>query len=297
LVCAFIFCHLIGKLIALNYHAHLLYLPMYTSHRARILAGVTLTAAAALPLVLSNPALAGTKTFLQQNVLVSPDEFFVFDILADDFTTTIINTGFTNPGIVTPTDPFNSGATRTDSNPLLTSNSYTFTGYKIIDILNGKRYVNGVYTGDIQYKKPGGTNAEVDGVFNYAVGGGLYPTDLIAHARPDDLWNPGNEGLGFSSTPSLPSEDLDNYVSFGGFGFDVFENGVFDEPYQLFTVSSQPTAGPFNFLTPGDYAGCPGSCVGAKVNVPGPLPLLGAGAAFGFSRRLRRRIKQRHCLG
>lgn len=31
--------------------------------------------------------------------------------------------------------------------------------------------------------------------------------------------------------------------------------------------------------------------------VPGPLPLLGAGAAFGFSRRLRRRIKQRHCLG
>jgi len=31
--------------------------------------------------------------------------------------------------------------------------------------------------------------------------------------------------------------------------------------------------------------------------VPGPLPLLGAGTAFGFSRRLRRRSKQRFSLG
>jgi len=31
--------------------------------------------------------------------------------------------------------------------------------------------------------------------------------------------------------------------------------------------------------------------------VPGPLPLLGAGTAFGFSRSLRRRLKQRHSLG
>lgn len=31
--------------------------------------------------------------------------------------------------------------------------------------------------------------------------------------------------------------------------------------------------------------------------VPGPLPVLGAGAAFGFSRRLRRRVRQRHSLG
>jgi hypothetical protein len=30
--------------------------------------------------------------------------------------------------------------------------------------------------------------------------------------------------------------------------------------------------------------------------VPGPLPLLGAGTAFGFSRRLRRRCKQRHSM-
>ena len=29
----------------------------------------------------------------------------------------------------------------------------------------------------------------------------------------------------------------------------------------------------------------------AQTEVPGPLPLLGAGAAFGFSRRIRNRIK------
>jgi hypothetical protein len=30
----------------------------------------------------------------------------------------------------------------------------------------------------------------------------------------------------------------------------------------------------------------------APASVPGPLPLVGAGVAFGFSRRLRRRIKR-----
>ena len=30
---------------------------------------------------------------------------------------------------------------------------------------------------------------------------------------------------------------------------------------------------------------------GPASEVPGPLPILGAGAAFGFSRRLRHRIK------
>jgi len=140
-----------------------------------------------------------------------------------------------------------------------------------------------------------GTNAEDVGVFNYAFGGG-YPTDLIAHAKPDDLWNPRGEGLGFDPATPLPSSALDNYVSFGGFAFDVFKfkagTSVFDEPYQIFTVSKQPTGGDFTYLVPGDYAGCPGSCVSARVNpVPGPLPLLGVGAAFGFSRKLRKRIK------
>jgi hypothetical protein len=35
-----------------------------------------------------------------------------------------------------------------------------------------------------------------------------------------------------------------------------------------------------------------GLTIGAVQEVPGPMPVLGAAAAFGFSRRLRRRIRQ-----
>ena len=266
-----------------------------------------------------NAANAVDKTFLNQKIVVKADppgganpgstsqeETFIFDLVTDGSSTTVTRTGYTNPGTVTPTNPSDPLATRTPPlTTLLTSEPYTFTGYKIKKILNGKRYEGGtslfdigVYTGDIKYRENppyAGTNAEDVGVFNYAYNGG-YPTDLIAHDIPDDLWNPGGEGAGFSGTgtPSLPSSALDNFVSFGGFGFDVYHVGTtdFDEPYQIFTVSKQPTSGNFQTLLPGDYAGCPGSCVGAKINqVPGPLPLLGAGAAFGFSRNLRKRIK------
>jgi hypothetical protein len=269
-----------------------------------------------------NAAYAVDKTFLNQKIVVKADppgganpgsisqeETFIFDLVTDGSLTTVTRTGYTNPGTVTPINPNDPLAIRTDSNPLLTSEPYTFTGYKIKKILNGKRIENGIHTGDIKYREVppyAGTNAEDVGVFNYAwqvppkpvpVPPAVitYPTDLIAHDIPDDLWNPGGvSGAGFSLTPSLPSSALDNYVSFGGFGFDVYDVGTttFDEPYQIFTVSKQPTGGNFQSLLPGDYAGCPGSCVGAKINqVPGPLPLLGVGAAFGFSRNLRKRIK------
>jgi hypothetical protein len=262
------------------------------------------------------PCPSGSKCFYNQKIVVSADpqppqlpvislkETFVFDLETDNFLTTITRaTGYTNPGIVTPNPNAPLSPPSRDPGALLTSEPYTFTGYKIKKILNGKRYEGGtslfdfgVYTGDIKYRENppyAGTNAEDVGVFNYAYNGG-YPTDLIAHDIPDDLWNPGREGLGFSATPSLLSSALDNSVSFGGFGFDVYDVGTtdFDEPYQIFTVSKQASSGSFTDFGAGDYAGCPGSCRGAVVNpVPGPLPLLGVGAAFGFSRNLRKRIK------
>jgi hypothetical protein len=268
--------------------------------RASTLSKALLTAGLLGIVGYGNAANAASKFFYNQKIDI-PDETFIFDLETDDSLTIITRPGHMNSGLVTPTDPSNPSAVRTDTNPRLTSELYTFKGYKIKNILNGKRYVNGVYTGDIKYRGETlpapppyiGTNAEDVGVFNYAFNGG-YPTDLIAHDIPDDLWNPGGEGAGFTATPSLPSSALDNYVSFGGFGFDVYDVGTtdFDEPYQIFTVSKQPTGGNFQSLLPGDYAGCPGSCVGAKINqVPGPLPLLGVGAAFGFSRNLRKRIK------
>ena len=265
-----------------------------------------------------NAANAVDKTFLNQKIVVKADppgganpgstsqeETFIFDLVTDGSSTTVTRTGYTNPGTVTPTNPSDPLATRTPPlTTLLTSEPYTFTGYKIKKILNGKMYKGGVYVGDIKYRENppyAGTNAEDVGVFNYLYPNPpvdpmapKYPTDLIAHDIPDDLWNPRGEGLGFSATPSLPSSALDNFVSFGGFGFDVYEVGTtdFDEPYQIFTVSKQSTDGNFTDSGIGEYAGCPGSCRGAFVNpVPGPLPLLGIGAAFGFSRNLRKRIK------
>ena len=277
--------------------------------RASTLSKALLTAGLLGIVGYGNAANAASKFFANQKIVVAADpgislqEIFIFDLETEDSLTKITRLGYTNPGTVTPTNPLDTLAIRTDSNPLLTSKQYTFEGYKIKKILNGKMYIGGVHVGDIKYRESSpyaGTNVEDVGVFNYAVHNptppplNLYPTDLIAHDIPDDLWNPGGEGAGFSATLSLPPSALDNHVSFGGFGFDVYEVGTttFDEPYQIFTVSMPSTDGYFTGFGAGDYAGCPGSCRGAKVNpVPGPLPLLGVGAAFGFSRNLRKRIK------
>ena len=277
--------------------------------RASTLSKALLTAGLLGIVGYGNAANAASQFFANQKIVVAADpgkslqEIFIFDLETEDSLTKITRLGYTNPGTVTPTNPLDTLAIRTDSNPLLTSKQYTFEGYKIKKILNGKMYIGGVHVGDIKYRESSpyaGTNVEDVGVFNYAVHNptppplNLYPTDLIAHDIPDDLWNPGGEGAGFSATPSLPPSALDNHVSFGGFGFDVYEVGTttFDEPYQIFTVSMPSTDGYFTGFGAGDYAGCPGSCRGAKVNpAPGPLPLLGVGAAFGFSRNLRKRIK------
>jgi hypothetical protein len=117
-----------------------------------------------------NAANAASKFFYNQRIDI-PDETFIFDLEADDtLATPVTKAGYTNLGIVTPTNPLDPGAVRTDANPLLTSNPYTFKGYKIKKILNGKRFENGVHTGDIRYREDppyAGTNAEVVGVFNY----------------------------------------------------------------------------------------------------------------------------------
>lgn len=92
------------------------------------------------------------------------------------------------------------------------------------------------------------------------------PSDLIAHFLSDNLFKPdlvGSPGGAFSG---------------GGIVFHTTEE---DYVYQLFTDPAT-----------GEYAGCgSGTCLPVSTQVPGPLPLLGVGAAFGYSRRLRKRIK------
>jgi len=72
----------------------------------------------------------------------------------------------------------------------------------------------------------------------------------------------------------------------------VFNTSRFGEPmgynYQLFSDSSKG----------GELAGCgSGTCQKTVFTVPGPLPLLGVGAAFGYSRTLRKRIKRGQAAG
>jgi hypothetical protein len=234
---------------------------------------------------------AKALVFQQQSITTyeSPGvvaETFLLDLTTENSPTTITKSGFTNPGVIRP-----GGGAPDPGNPLLTSQPYTFIGYRITGI-TGKVFKGGVHTGDIRFNPLGTT--ETGGVFNYPFGSPpSSPIDLISHGEPDNLWNPGGLGYGFSSTPSALGFQ-DNVVSYGGIAFDVLKAGtqVFDEPYQLFTVGQAPASGLFTSLPPGDYAGCPGSCVGAKV--PAPLPILGAPIAFGFMRKLRKSSKLLH---
>ncbi len=52
------------------------------------------------------------------------------------------------------------------------------------------------------------------------------------------------------------------------------------------------TDGAFTFNdTSADGGGSYSANIDVATKVPGPLPILGAGVAFGYSRRLRKRIK------
>ena len=99
----------------------------------------------------------------------------------------------------------------------------------------------------------------------------------------------GNAGPGYP--PTGPTNNLwfstQPQVDGKGFAFYYGNAIVPQESYQIF---SKPSDDPRGF----SYYGCwgDGECVNVKqLPVPGPLPLLGVGAAFGFSRKLRKRIK------
>jgi len=68
----------------------------------------------------------------------------------------------------------------------------------------------------------------------------------------------------------------------------MVDSGLFTVPVQSTMVSSVFTTGGSGNIGNFVITLTPGSPVAN--NVPGPLPILGAGAAFGFSRRMRRRI-------
>jgi hypothetical protein len=273
----------------------------------KVLVGAAFVAAGVLGS--ASQANAATQTFKKTILLPSNGEVFNLSIETEDVISSVTSAPFTAPISCQPATS-SACSVVTVGTPQLQSPGYKFTGYKVTKI-TGTALDKG-----IEYDILGTGFASTSGVFNYPDDGNPGPAvipDLIPHSLPDQLFNPGGLGLGFDpagftvGTPaaftSFPSSSLDNLFSFGGITFDIGKfdtpgdesSFVFDEPYQLFTVPYDSTSiDPIENLKAGDYAGCPGSCRGAVVlpdPVPGPLPLLGVGAAFGYSRRLRKRIK------
>ena len=122
--------------------------------------------------------------------------------------------------------------------------------------------------------------------------GNKFPPDLTAHGVTDNLYNPDG---GFTpGDPGFPVGRDNGLLSYGGllffvdYGMDYVAEGYPNRylPYQVFFKSLLA-----NDPVGEDYGGCPGDCGNVRLDVPGPLPLLGVGAAFGFSRKLRKRIK------
>jgi hypothetical protein len=98
----------------------------------------------------------------------------------------------------------------------------------------------------------------------------------------------GNNGLFSTSTTSPAPGLLSAATSSGGAGSTVgFTPGLTTLTFTQTFSSTANGALVLNSLGT-IYSTTPGQ---GDVEVPGPLPLLGAGAAFGFSRRLRNRIK------
>lgn len=97
---------------------------------------------------------------------------------------------------------------------------------------------------------------------------------IIAHTLSDNLFRPD----------LVDKMELKGIFSSGGIVFNTpYNNEPGGYNYQLF---SDPANG-------GELAGCgSGECQKTIFAVPGPLPLLGVGAAFGYSRTLRKRIKR-----
>lgn len=127
-----------------------------------------------------------------------------------------------------------------------------------------------------------------------------------------DITGPTTLGAGIATTNAFSSSKngiaLGLNYSAGLFGIDLtYLSGTTISSSSTFTgitlaslgMPATGTLGTWTLLDPSDptYIGdtisvkVNASSSGSPANVPGPLPLLGLGAAFGFSRRLRRLLR------
>ena len=145
---------------------------------------------------------------------------------------------------------------------------------------------------------------------------GLIQTNFVLFCTGPNQSIPGYEVTGTNSLSITPgfatgtSGSLISTVIDGGFQeFAISSNYVSGTTFTSSSIFNGVTLASLGFTTPGLIAswqlvGVSGPAgqidlvVGAPAaSVPGPLPLLGAGTAFAFTRRLRRRSKARLNLG
>lgn len=165
------------------------------------------------------------------------------------------------------------------------------------NLLSVKLNLNGVHTGSYQIKNALNASNTLNG---------------LMHAVDVTLWNPslgspGNIGGTLAMIPGTagnnPFAPLETQtINFTG---QTSPEEYIFTPYLAYfkgastfqftlqnSFQTDPTAGFANLdVTNAVYGALNGATLTYEYDVPGPLPLLGAGAAFGWSRKLRRRIK------
>ena len=142
---------------------------------------------------------------------------------------------------------------------------------------------------DVTYTDSAITYTGNESLFNTASNGGKMPwwnnqalAEQFATLVGDSLGLP-NTGSGSPFGPLFAWEYIDE-ASIYGQGTPYFEAWVFD-PAISEPAADSPGASGFNFFATATLRD-------PSAAVPGPLPLFGAAAAFGMSRRLRQRIRR-----
>jgi hypothetical protein len=124
----------------------------------------------------------------------------------------------------------------------------------------------------------------------------------VSAGAPTGVYSPRSPGPGFVTGFSV----INGQINYGGIG--VNSAWVGSSPDSLSYISffsfgfgnNQGFVGDYDFASPGCQSGCLSNTNNYGVSftpatssqsVPGPLPLFGAAAAFGLSRKLRNRIK------
>ena len=159
--------------------------------------------------------------------------------------------------------------------PAALANGLTFTNYTTTSGL-GNNYVNGVYASgsNIYAATNGGLGISTNGgssFTNKTTASGLGSNFVYGvYASGSNIYAATGGGLGISTNGG---SSFTNYTTASGLG-DNDVRGVYASGSNIYAATSG------------------GLSIASEPNpVPGPLPVVGAAAAYGFSRKLRRRLR------